>query len=102
MTLTTRVDPFAPGRRWFLSLHSLERMAEMGVNRCQVVDAIEDAEVTYPAIGGGNRFFSKKGTLAVCWTEDVIVTVCPNTYDDYERPVLERSGSKGPDNGEPT
>jgi hypothetical protein len=75
---------FRPKKRWFLSKHCLQRMSEMGVSRREVVETIEEAEVSYPAQGG--RFFSKRGALAVCWTEGVVVTVCPNTYLRYERP----------------
>lgn len=80
----TEADNAERSRRWILTSHSRQRMREMSVSRWQVLEALEEAEVTYPARGGA--YFSKKGSIAVCWCENRVITVCPNTYERYERP----------------
>ncbi len=58
---------------WFLKVHTLERMREMGVGREEVVAALDWPEVRYPASRG--RFIARRGRLAICFRNHAVVTV---------------------------
>jgi hypothetical protein len=70
--------------RWFLCMHALERCREMGLDRAQVVTAIEDAEVTWSSRG---RVVAALGNIAVVFSREgnVVVTVLWRTQDQYAR-----------------
>lgn len=59
--------------RWFLSLHALERMREMGIERDEVVHALDQPEVVYPVREG--RLGAIGGRLCVIIDDDSVVTV---------------------------
>jgi hypothetical protein len=58
---------------WFLTMHAIKRMREMGLDRSEVVAALDDPEVQYPDRLG--HLIACGGRLAVCFTGDTVVTV---------------------------
>jgi hypothetical protein len=60
-------------------MHALERCLEMRITRTDVVDVLDGAEVVYPA--GGGRTMSIRGRLAVCWIDDVVISVLWHTAE---------------------
>lgn len=61
---------------WFLSLHALERMGAMGVERCEVVACLEEPEVDRQVQPAPRRVASR-GRLAVVYNgaNRTVVTV---------------------------
>lgn len=59
--------------RWFLTMHAISRMREMDLERSEVVAALDDPEIRYPARGG--RYLACRGALAICFENDTVVTV---------------------------
>lgn len=59
--------------RWFLTMHAIARMHEMGLDRSEVVAALDNPEVQYPDRLG--HLIACGGRLAVCFTGDTVVTV---------------------------
>ena len=69
--------------RWFFTMHALQRMAEMAVPRSDVLAALNEPEVSYPAQRG--RHMAVRGSLAVLSAGEVIVTVLWHTSEIYYR-----------------
>lgn len=81
--------------RPFLTRHAIDRIAEMKLDRDQVLDAIEDPEVSYPCRdrNGPDRTIFKKGDISVVCqlhtqAQPVVVSVLWNTTDHYDREPL--------------
>jgi hypothetical protein len=74
---------------WFFTVHALHRMAEMLVARGEVLAALDDPQVAYPA--RGDRLMSVRGRLAVVSAERVVVTVLWHTSEIYHRSDSARS-----------
>jgi len=70
-------------RRWFFTIHALQRMHEMEVLRNEVLTALSEPEVEYPA--RGDRRMAQRGRLAVVKADDVVVTVLWRTTEIYQR-----------------
>src|SRR5947207_15791016 len=72
---TTAPAARRPGsaQRWFFTMHALQRMDERGVLRSEVLTALDEPEVEYPAHAG--RRMAERGGLAVVRADDVVVTV---------------------------
>jgi Domain of unknown function (DUF4258) len=66
-------------QRWFFTMHALQRMDERGVLRSEVLTALDEPEVEYPAHGG--RRMAERGGLAVVRADDVVVTVLRRTTE---------------------
>lgn len=72
---------FTDDRRWFITVHALERMAEMGLDRRQVTDICDCPEVSYPPYWNRQerRIFVKGDYAVVAHPSDrVIITVLRN------------------------
>jgi len=65
-------------RRWFLSMHAIRRVREMGLTRADVIEVLEDAEVLRQTRGGN---LASRGPIAVCWADDVVITVLWHTAE---------------------
>lgn len=70
--------------RWFLSLHALHRVCEMGLERADVIRALAQPEVTWSS---GGRQVAALGSIAVVSipNDNIVVTVLWRTQDRYER-----------------
>jgi hypothetical protein len=81
---------------WFFTVHALHRMAEMLVARGEVLAALDDPQVAYPA--RGDRLMSVRGRLAVVSAQRVVVTVLWHTGEIYHRAdsACSPTGSRGP------
>lgn len=70
-------------QRWFFTVHALQRMHEMAVLRSDVLVALNEPEVAYPACG--DRRMAVRGHIAVVSAGDLVVTVLWHTTEVYHR-----------------
>lgn len=83
--LVTRVVVSTP---WFITLHALDRMNRMHLQRHQLTDVIEQADVDYP---DGAERVAIKGNIAVVYDPvrrsilTVLLHKAGETYSDEER-----------------
>jgi hypothetical protein len=83
---TTTIHPrlATEERRYFFTIHALNRMQEMLVSRSDVLATVRAPEVTYPSSRGGRRL-AVRNRLAVVTNQEVIVTVLWHTTEFYAR-----------------
>jgi len=74
-------------RRWFLTIHCLQRASEMALSRSQIIKVLDEPEVTYGAGGHGDRRISQRGDLAVVWDRQkrLAITVLYRRAEQWER-----------------
>ena len=69
---------------WHLTPHTSHRIEQMGVTEAQVIEVIEDAEVSYPSKGD---LVFQRGQIAVVVAGDDgrVTTVLWRTEEVYQR-----------------
>lgn len=91
MTRRARFDMFelpAAGQskpRWFVSRHALQRMMEMGLDRRQVVETLDEPDASWPAHQA--RRIAVRSDLKVVFdpASHVVVTVLWHTQVEWSR-----------------
>lgn len=74
--------------RWFFTVHALDRMAEMGVDRVDVLATLDSPHVDAPDLKNGRgrrRAFGP--VLVVPYDGDVVLTVLWRSDEPFERPA---------------